>query len=366
MVIGNLREHQISTLMDHVMRLDKSHGGDSVALGRIRSIVANELLNKDLMDVTITALGRLEQESAARRLLDIVDYCHSHFYFEDRVLSAILVPVSVRLTALDREICAISKGDRDSLRDLAIAMTESTGATKIFFDTRFYEGRAIHLMPSRKLRDYLLQLEQGVFYPANGPQETSIFSEVDGKYRLVYFLGVEVTDLNKTRRLDDWPNQTASRSWYDYPSCAVECADEILFNAHVQAEAQSHGMHYFTRGLQQGERGHRSMRIAESLSMLGSQGKGVHLYCTRTLDEIQARTLAVGPQLSLELRWDLLQGESLWSFQQDLIRIAAEPLPDLDPASVIALEPDEYLAIARKHWVPVFPRLGKLFNYPAT
>ena len=119
MPIRNLLDHQINALVQHTLRLDQSQGTDIAALTYVRNTVAHELLTKDNLEITAAALGQLTSESAVQCLQSMVNHCHDHYYLEDRVLSALVVPVTVRLQALKRAPFSMTSGDTSELRELA-------------------------------------------------------------------------------------------------------------------------------------------------------------------------------------------------------------------------------------------------------
>ena len=194
MSVTNLRDHQVDQLIADVTRLNQVGGSDAAALLRIRAVVSRELLECDDMDLTTAALGRLESESAAKRLLSIVNYCSEHFVVGAQVLSIVALPVSVRLQSLNQQQMSLRMGERGALKDLAQKMVDAVGARRVIFDTRMYQGPALFQMKPRDMRAFLMQLVDGTLYPLGGPPEFSVYSEVNGPWRLVYFLGVEVMD----------------------------------------------------------------------------------------------------------------------------------------------------------------------------
>ena len=360
MPIKNMIDHQIAAMVADVNSLDNSGGSDAVALVRIRTTVSHELLNCEYMEITTRALGALENDSAAQRLLAIVNYCSEHFPVEGRVLSAVVLPVAIQLRALDNKQMSIDNGERGALRDLAVAMVQSVGARKVSFDTRLYAGASIHQMKSRDLREFLLQLENGILYPKGGPRGMKLHAISDvATWQLAYFLGVEVIDSGKFPSLNDWPVQLQSSGWCDHISAAIEYSDEILFDEDVQAQAVSHGVFYLGRGLEAGEKGLRSLRIKEMLAALGTDGIGLQIYCTQVENAHQIRTLMVCHLLTLEHKWNLLREETLAEFQRELEQLAQTVLPEFDALCIVLLDEEEYSAQAKEHQVPLFRFVGK-------
>jgi len=360
MPIKNMLDHQIAAMVSDVNNLDNSGGSDTAALVRIRTIVSHELLKCDYLEITTGALGALENDSAAQRLLAIVNYCSEHFPVEDRILSAVVLPVSVKLRTLDKKQMSINTGERGALRDLAATMVESLGARKVTFDTRLYSGAAIHQMKARDLRAFLRQLENEIFYPKGGPRGMNLHANSDdATWQLAYFLGVEVIDSRKFPSLNDGPVQLQSSGWCDHISAAIEYSDEVLFDEDVQAQAVSHGVFYLGRGLEAGDKGLRSLRMKEMLVALGTDGNGLQIFCTQVEKARQVRTLMVCRLLTLEHKWNLLRAETLAEFRRDLEQLAQAVLPEFDALCIVLLDEEEYSTQAKEHQVPLFRLVGK-------
>jgi len=359
MSIIHLLDHQVDQMVADVTRLEKAGGGDSAALLRIRSTVSRELLEGENLTVTTAALGRLESEAAAQRLLSILSYCAEHFVVGTQVLSVVALPVSIRLRGLNHQQTTLSRGERGALKELAGKLCDAVDASKAVFDTRLYQGPALFQMKARDMRSFMTQLSSGTLYPQGGPPEFKIRTEVDGPWRLAYFLGVEVMESPKYPQLNDWSTQMQSRAWLDEPSAAVECADEILFNANVTGEAQSHGTFYLCRALEAGAKANRALRIIETLKALEVDGRGLNIYLTDCGFKQQVRTLMVCPILVLENKWDLLKDESLWDFECELQRLALDLMPEFESQALMRVETDEYERLTAKHQVPMFRIVGK-------
>ena len=351
--------HQVDQLVADVMRLDKAGGSDSAALLRIRSRVSRELLESDSMELTTAALGRLETESAAQRLLSILSYCSEHFVVGSQVLSVVALPVSIQLRSLNHHQTSLRKGERGALKELAQKMTNTLGADQVIFDTRLYQGPALFQMKAHAMRSFLMQLASGTLYPSGGPPEFQMSAEVDGPWRLAYFLGVEVMQAPKYPQLNDWPIQMHSRAWLDEPSAAIECADDVLFNVDVHAEAQSHGAFYLRRALEVGAKANRALRMVETFKFLGVDGFALNIYITSCALSMQVRTLMVCPLLVLENTWHLQNDESVWDFQCEIERIALDLMPEFEPQTLQRVEPDEYARLATRHQAPLFCIINK-------
>lgn len=357
MSVVQIAELQIDQLVKDVMRLDKTGGSDVAALLRIRELVRRELLERDSMEITSSALGRLKSNSAAKKLLHILAYCAEHFEVGSKVYSVVAVPVSVRLSGLNQHGTTLRKAERGPLKEMARMIAEAVGANRVALDTRMYQASAMHQLKARDMRSYLMALAAGTLYP-KGPDELELKTQSANAWQLVYLLGVEVIDLPKYPSLDDWPIQRQTGRWLDEASAAIECTDEVLFNPDLFAQAHCHGVFYLSQSLIAGARGHRALRIADMLRALGQVGNGVQIYLTGVLLRQQVRTLMVSPLLALEYTWNLMQEETMREFQSELERVAHEVLDEFDLGCIDWLDADEYERQAMKHQVPRFRIVG--------
>jgi len=349
----NLRDHRVAALVKNILQLDNSGGSDVAALARARDLVANELLHQDEMEVIVGALGQLERESAADQLKAIVSHCHDHFYMGDQVLSAIVVPVAVKVKTLAGHSVAFEKGEGAELRDLASAMRDSLRSRQVQFDSRFYDGQSLYALKASELRMFLSQLERGVVYPESGPRALRLRGEVEPQWNLIYFLGVEATQRDQQRRLNDPSAQELLRPWLHFGACAVEGCWEVFFDRQVAVDAQCHGVWYLQRGLEEGARQLRACRLQAVLAGSTQGTSGIRLYYSPGLDGSTIRLLITSPLMATQYTWKFMAGDTIDVFRMELKQALSGLIPVVDVLELVGLNAQEYAKTARSHGLPL-------------
>ncbi|WP_342616744.1 hypothetical protein [Rhodoferax sp. GW822-FHT02A01] len=357
--MSNLFDRQVNQLILDMETLQDSAGSNTAALSRARHAVGQELLHGKGMDMTAAALGQIEDEATAQRLLAIVRYCSEHFEVEggqgedgqadSRVLSAVVLPLSVRMHSKSKKPFALDRADSQALKELAQNIQDVLKARKVVFDSRFYDHRSLFALPPRDLCGHLIQLAGYSKSQVGGPKFCQLYAQADAPWRQVFLLGVEVADPMRSGRLDDLNIQVHAEVWNDHTSASIEYADAIFLNPDLRAEAEGHGAHYLHRGYAFGVMGLRSLRLKDMLIALRADGAHLQVFINSNGDTV--RTMMVAPKLGLELRAPILNSETLWSFQQELERIAHSVLGDFDPLCVAQVGEDEYLTQAKRHGV---------------
>lgn len=350
---------QIESLVKDATYLESVGGRDAAALSRISSMVRKELLSGGPLNIISTALGLIVSDSAVQRLLDIVNFCSEHYQVEDRTLSAVVVPICIRIKGLMDAKLSIGTAERGALKELATEMADTLGARQVVFDTRLYSSESLSSIKVPDLRAYLMQLENGVLYPTGGPSVLTLCPQSDAQWHLAYFLGVAVIDNNKYPCLNDWSAQLQSHKWMDLPSAAIEQSYDVLSSDDFHVEAQCQGFFYLMNGLDEGNKGLRALRISAMLEPLKLNGVGMHIFCS--LDPLRSRIkmLVACQTMTLEHQWKLFLQESPRDFQQILIKIASNIFNDFDPHCVEILDNDSYALKAKKYQVPALRLLGK-------
>ena len=360
MTVNHLLDYQIAALVEDITHLDNVGGSDAAALQRIRNTVYKSLMSGGPLDVITGALGQIEFDSTAKRFMQIVNYCTEHYRFEDRMVSAIVLPVSIRLQGVGDKQLKISQGDPGALRCLAAKMTAKLGARKIVFDNNLYQAESLYAMKARDLRAYLLQIEAGVQYPCDGPEVYQLCAQSDAPWTLAYFLGVEVIEPNRYPELNDWNVQLHSRAWIEDIGSAIHMSEALrCYKNADKVQTKGLGAHYFLHGLDAGAKAVRSLRIIHMLESMETYGADLHIYCNLSDDRPQVRTLMTGPTLTLEHKWELLENETFWDFQRHLESLANEAVPEFDSRRLIQLDMDTYSDQAIKHQVPLFTDVAK-------
>jgi hypothetical protein len=347
MTISSILSHKIETVVKYVDQLNSAGGRDSDAILKIRSIVTNELMGGGSLDVITGAIGQIESDSAVKRFLEVVDYCSEHFLVDDRILSAVVLPVSIRVRGLTDSPLRISKANRDPLKEMAKRLTEALGARNVVIDSWLYTPQSLSYFNVPKLRAYLMKLEEGALYPTGGLSALQIFAESDVRWRLAYLIGVEVIEAGKSPKLHDGPVQLQSTRWLDLPSAAIEMSDEVHLHERAQVQAVCHGVSYLMRGLDVGVKGQRSMEIVDMLESMGPTGRGLKIFCAQDIFGSKVRTFLVSQAMAIEGKWNLLGQESLWDFRHCLAILAHRVLSGFDDCCISLVTEETYSDIVK-------------------
>lgn len=342
MAISSILTHKIETIVKCVDQLNSAGGRDTDALLKIRSIVTNELMSGGSLEVITSAIGQIKSDSAVSRLLEVVNYCSEHFLVDDRILSAVVVPVSIRVHGLTDSPLRISKANPAPLKELAYRLADALRARNVVIDSRLYTPGSLSYFNVPKIRAYLMKLEEGALYPTSGLSALQIFAESDVRWRLAYLIGVEIIEARKSPKLHDGPVQLQSTRWLDLPGAAIETSDEVHRHARAQVQAVCHGVFYLMRGLDVGVKGQRSMEIVDMLESMGPTGRGLKIFCAHDIFGSNVRTFLVSPLMALEGKWRLLGQESLWDFRRCLAILAHRVLSGFDDRCIKFVDEETY------------------------
>ena len=142
MGIADIDAPEVQALVKSVRRLRASSGPGKKAYDMIREKVSAELLKTDGVKVVPAAMEKLQGQPGGQRLTAIVEHCRETFYFEDRVLCSIVAPVAIRMKSQFNGAVTIGEARHSDLAFLARILQSHTGAKKVVFDQRLYDGRA--------------------------------------------------------------------------------------------------------------------------------------------------------------------------------------------------------------------------------
>ena len=308
MTIKTIFEHQVDSLVKDVCRLHQSQGLDQKTYQKIRTQVSGELVNQGRLEIAAAALGGIDDEGACDRLEDIISHCSENFFLEDRVLSAIAVPLSS---------AALSLGEADAnwLSVLEQMATRITHARRVILDTRLFEGKTLFYCSANKLYQYLRHLEAGSQTTVEVPQPCTVKSDENSSWQMVYLLGVQVTDLNSERALDTIETQRALGKWTHRAEWALTQNPRVMFTKGISAQAQCHGFHYLGQGLRVGEDIIRGYRLQEALVNFDQGDQGVSFFYVHVWTDFQVLLLVVSHVMTIEIRWKLMGAETLDGFR---------------------------------------------------
>ena len=347
MNIEDIYTRQMRVLIERVRRLPASDGPGDAAYEAVRQQVAGEYASKGRLEVTSAAIFELEGEPGCQRLQQIADHCGESFCLEDRMLSAIVVPVFVRLTSPADGDLVLTEGDQKYLTSLASLLKSFTGSRKILFDHKLYEGSALYRPNPKKLLSYLLKLESGAESPVEGPKTSQVKSAVEPPWAMRYFLGVEITDLYRPQRMNEESLQRQLMPYRYLGAHALSRCPEVLKNPQVKAEAECKGAWYLNSGVRLGENLRRGYGLQQQLANFDMGDKGVEFHHAYDLRGSCVRVLVSSHRMTMEHRWRLFGGELPTDFRQELDDAIALMVPTDEVRCVHEVDLFDYEAIAK-------------------
>ena len=347
MNIEDIYTRQMRVLVERMRRLPAAAGPGDAAYEAVRQQVAGEYASKGRLEVTSAAIHELEGGPGGQRLQQIADHCGESFCLEDRMLSAVVVPVFVRMTSPADGDLVLSEGDQKYLASLAALLKSFTGSNKILFDHKLYEGSALYRRNPKKLLSYLLQLESGVESPADGPKTSQVKSAVEPSWAMRYFLGVEIANLYRPQWMNDESLQRKLMPYRYLGASALSQCTEVLRNPQVRAEAECTGAWYLNRGVRLGENLRRGYGLQQQLANFDMGEKGVEFHYTYDLMGSCVRLLVSSHLMTMEHRWKLFGGEPPTDFRQELDDAIALMVPADEVRHVREVDLFDYEAIAK-------------------
>ena len=328
-------DHQVTTLVNLIQRLYKAAGADSELATRVRKFVAFELLGRGTADVIARALGELG-DAEADLLNDTVNHCSQVFYRTDSIWSAIAVPVALRWNIQLQCAYSSSRGDEDFLKELAA----------VILDKNIYSANALYGASAHQLHDHLQQLVIGAPRLAMPMKPMELRSANEAPWRMVYFLGLEVIDLNGRHRLHEPGVQDAMRSYLHLGADALTRQNCAMFKRGVRGETTCHSPLYMQEAIRYGQKALRGYRLRQMLEELAKEEARVTLYYTFNALQYSLDLLLSGKWLAFEMRWKLFREEAMDAFLQDFETVMSAGAPDIK-CKLVCLEFEEFEA-ARK------------------
>lgn len=346
MKIANILQPQVDALVRNVTQLTWTPDGDPAAYDCVRKQISGELVRKQDLTVITAAMGQLEGQPECKVLNEIVTHCCETFYLPDRVLSVIVVPVAFRMKSrMDGQV-VIGEGRKRDLELLASMMVSHTQGNKVIFDTRLYDGAVLYGAQPNTLLNFLTKLEAGEVRPEGGPPACVLRSEAEPTWRVVYFVGVEVTDQSSKRSLNTETTQRLLHDWQYVPERALQECDAVIFNRVAVAQAKSHGAWYLSQGLQVGESVERGYKLQSLLANFEQGVSGVQLHYIHDKISSSVRLLVSSQLMTIEHKWDLYLDESLDGFLKALDTAIDLMIPAVDVVAKREVDAHEYRQIA--------------------
>lgn len=163
-------------------------------------------------------------------------------------------------------------------------------------------------------------------------------------WRMVYFLGVEVTGLNAQRRLHDPGVRSALQSYLHLGAEALTIPTSPKFDLGARGETVSHHPLYLHDAIRFGEKALRGYKLRQLLEEIAKAEKLVTLYYAFNPLGYAFELLLCGAWLAFEMRWRLFAGETMEEFLQDAAMTVDAEAARLE-CTLIGMEFEEFQAM---------------------
>ena len=323
-----------------------STAGGVEAFDKLRHSVAGELLNQGSIEVTQEAMAGLAGEEAQTVLKSAIQHANRVFYFEDRVLAAVVVPVAVRYLSTRNNAVQVWHGNVESSKVLSLVVKNATGAKEVAFDARFYRGSQLLSVRARELRDHLLAIESGEVQKKGLTKPALVRSGPESNWEVVYFLGVCVFEKGQEEALLDPKVEDKLRKQGCHAEWAMDQADPVAWSEGVEAKAQCLGYYSMHRGIQLGEDRLRTLQLDSLMSNMEQGVMGVLFQYAEDTAQDRVRLLISTNVEAAEFIWKRYGEEGDSAFQRALDEVISDRVADV--RDIQRLDLDRYKALAAK------------------
>jgi hypothetical protein len=352
-------DHQVATLVSMVQRLQKTGGKDKELEVRVRNFVSFELIGRGAPDVTARAMGELD-DAEADLLNEMVHHCSQTFYRTDAVWSAFAVPVAVNWHMQHHRRYRTNCGCKDTLDELALGIRQCVGAQEVFIDKRIYSATDLCATSARNLQDHLQQLVIGAPRLTAPLKSISLHSSSEPPWRMAYFLGVEVGDLNSKRRLQEPGVQDAMQGYLHLGVDALTKPNPampkpVIFALGAHGETVCHAPLYLHDAIRFGQKAMRGYRLRQMLQEISKEETRVTIYYTFNPLAYAFDLLLSGKWLTFELHWKLYSQEFIDEFVGD-VKVVMSAEADSVECTLVCLEFEEFQATRAETAVACYRR----------
>lgn len=344
-----LAQRRVERVKALAREVASSSGGGQDAFDKLRHSVAGELLNQGSIAVTQEAMQGLEGEEAQTVLKMAIQHANRVFYFEDRVLAAVVVPVAVRYMSDRPNAVSVWHGNVDSAKVLSMVVKNATKARHVAFDVRFYRGSQLLGARARELRDHLLAIESGEVQQKGLTKAAVLRAGPESNWEVVYFLGVCVFDKGREDALLDPKVEDALRRQGCHAEWAMDQADPVAWSMGVEAKTQCLGYYSMHRGIQLGEDRLRTLQLDSMVSNMEQGVMGVLFQYAEDAAQDKIRLLITTNVESAEFVWKRYGEEGDSAFRRALDEVISDRVADVRDIQKLALE--KYKATAAKQGV---------------
>lgn len=341
-----LSQRRVERVKALAREVANSPAGGMEAFDKLRHSVAGELLNQCSIEVTQQAMEALAGEEAQTVLKSAIQHANRVFYFEDRVLAAVVVPVAVRYLSAKQNAVQVWHGNVDSAKVLSMVVKSATGAKSVAFDARFYRGNQLLGARARELRDHLLAIESGDVQKKGLTKPAVIRSGPESNWEVVYFLGVCVFDKGDEDALLDPKVEDRLRKQGCHAEWAMDQADPVAWSEGVEAKAQCLGYYSMHRGIQMGEDRLRTLQLDSLVSNMEQGVMGVLFQYAEDLTQDRVRLLVTTNVESAEFVWKRYGEEGDSAFRRALDEVISDRVADVRDIQKVDL--DRYKTLAAK------------------
>jgi hypothetical protein len=339
----NIFEQQIRSLVNLTQRWHATGGADKALEARVRDFVSMELLGRGNADVIARALGELN-DAEADSLSAMVNHCSQTFYRTDAVWNAFAVPVAVRWHMQRHRIYIAKSGGSEYLQELAAGIRQCIGAEAVMLDRSIYSAKALYMADARKLHDNLQNLVLGPQRFTAALPTMALRSASEPPWRMVYFLGVEVTAPNAQRRLHNPGVRDALQSYLHLGEEALTIPTSPKFDLGAHGDTVCHHPQYLQDAIRLGEKALRGYRLRQMLEEIAKAENSVTLYYAFNSLGYSFDLLLVGAWLAFEMQWRLFTGETVDQFLRDT-KVAVDAEVGRVECTMVGIELDEFQAL---------------------
>jgi hypothetical protein len=184
-------------------------------------------------------------------------------------------------------------------------------------DRAIYSAKALYMADARRLHDNLLSLVLGSPRFTAAIPSMALRSASEPPWRMVYFLGVEVTGLNVQRRLQDPGVQDALQSYLHLGAKALTMPTSPKFDQGAHGDTVCYHPLYLRGAIRFGEKALRGYKLRQMLEEIAKAEKSVTLYYAFNPIRYAFDLLLSGTWLAYEMCWRLFAGETTEEFLRD-------------------------------------------------
>jgi len=328
-------ERQVQTLKRLVERWHASGGADVILQARVRDAVAMDLLCLPRPEVVVRVLGELDVLEADR-LQDMIDLCSQTFYRNGETWNAFAVPVAVQWHMQPHRIFIAKRAQPHCMTELAAGIRQCLGAEKVVLDGAIYSANALYGLSAYALHDHLQVLANGTPRFTRGPQRMTLQSSSEPPWRMVYFLGVEITKPGGKRQFQDPGVQAALQPYLHWgadaltegtPAESTTAARPTKFEMGAHGQTICHAPRYLFDAIQFGEKALRSYHLRQIVEEVTKEEMAITLFHRFDPASFSINLLIKGRWLAFEMQWKLFVAETPEDALMDIHAVVEQCAP---------------------------------------